>query len=257
MNTFFVDSEFGFSGIAGLAHQVSCGTGNLSPASNWTDASQSNSAPSTANINYVQTQSPHFLLSAETKNSSNSILHGAKEQTDDKQACVVLGNRPGALKQQTTEEKIIIEEQENEDEVNTDLQCGENHKGFSVAESRYEECHGYDNSNMQQEGRALELQSKVVIENADEQSIRFPQKTEDQLQTQSDISHCIGSTLAFPSNSESQCVQQQDVRSEEKSGSSHVNEEVQSECCGNHNLPVSSPPVSPNYPEGMFSLMNL
>merc|ERR1711981_826257 len=60
LNTFFVDSEFGFSGMTGLAHQVTCGVGSLSPASNWPDTSQTTSAPPTANINYVQTENPSF-----------------------------------------------------------------------------------------------------------------------------------------------------------------------------------------------------
>ena len=229
LNTFFVDSEFGFSGMTGLAHQVFCGAGSLSPASTWPETAQMNSAPPTANINYVQTETPPFLM------TRTNVL--ANELTEDKQqTCVIINsNRPSILKQQNAEEKVILEEQEHEEEkptdstlrLKTEFSEEKNIKCSGDTESK-EKCQS--SQDMQQEDIALQLQSKVVIEEADKC------KTENQLQSPSDASFVAESSLEHREG------HQQDLL--KPAASLHVGGEVQSE--SSENIHTLSPPVSPS-----------
>lgn len=229
LNTFFVDSEFGFSGMTGLAHQVFCGAGSLSPASTWPETAQMNSAPPTANINYVQTETPPFLM------TRTNVL--ANELTEDKQqTCVIINsNRPSILKQQNAEEKVILEEQEHEEEkptdstlrLKTEFSEEKNIKCSGDTESK-EKCQS--SQDMQQEDIAPQLQSKVVIEEADKC------KTENQLQSPSDAS------LVAESSLEHREGHQQDLLKPETS--LHVGGEVQSESF--ENIHTLSPPGSPS-----------
>ena len=242
--------------MTGLAHQVTCGAGSLSPASNWPDTSQTNSAPPTANIHYVQTEKPSFPP-LRTNVPAIAFPLGVHDLTDDKQqTCVNVVNRSGILKN-NTEEKVILEEQECEDEKNTDLtQCLNSE--FSVEVNvrasgdteLNEQCQSCNQNNMQQKGTAP-LQSKVVIKETDEQSIRIPQKTEIQQQSQSDVSQCTEpcSVLSADGNMEIQ----PNIVTAKVPCSFQVGGDVQSEYGENmqteyftNNAPICSPPVSPH-----------
>ena len=248
LNTFFVDSEFGFNGMTGLAHQVLPGAGNLSPVSNWTDASQlTSSAPPTANINDVQTQTLSFPSSG-TNIPSNCTLHEGKETIDNQHLCGVVSNRSTVLKQPTTEEKIV-EEPEKEDVINIEMQqcprVGFVGQNTEKDPSDCELSQLHTNNIMHQEAMAPQLQSKVVIKNAEAENIRVSQKTEDQLQTQSDVCRSTEPTEVLTSKNDMNS-QQTDVKNKEFSGSFQIGNEMHSECCGKNSIPTSSPPASPN-----------
>jgi len=254
LNTFFVDSEFGFSGMTGLAHQVFCGAGSLSPASIWPDTAQMSSAPPTANIDYVQTENPPFPP-FRTNGLTTGFPLGVKELTEDKQqTCLAVGSRSSILKQQNSEGTVIYEEQENEEQRTIDLKqrletgvSDENIIKDSGDTELHEECQSCDIHEMQQEGPAPQLQSTVVIEGTDGISIRIPQKTENQLQIQSDES-----CLVFNAE-ESTDLQPNDVQNKEFRCLSQVDRKAQFEYRENmqseyftSNVSTLSPPVSPN-----------
>ena len=243
--------------MTNLAHQVTSGAGSLSPASNWPDTPQTNSAPPTANIHYVQTENPSFPP-LRTNVPAIAFPLGVNDLTDDKQqTCVTVVNRPSIKKQQNTEEKVILEEQENEEEKNTDsTQCLNSE--FSVEinvkasgdKELNEQCQSCNQNNMQQKGMAP-LQSKVVINETDEQSIRISRKTENQLQNQSDVSQYTEPCSVFSADGNME-MQPNIVKNKEVPCSFQVGDDVQSEYGENmqnlyftNDAPICSPPVSP------------
>ena len=257
LNTFFVDSEFGFSGMPGLAHQVFSGTGSLSPASPWPDATQTTSAPSTANINYVQNENPPFPPFI--TNVPTSFPLGVKDLTEDKQqTCLTLASRTGILKQQNTDEKVILEETENEDEKNVDIKerlgselCFKNNIKSSGDTEQNKQCQSFSVDDVQQSEMA-QLQSKVVIEETDGPSIRIFQKTENELQMQSNIPQCTNSSLVSSADSQID-IKPNHMSSNKAPCSLEIDGKVQSEIDENihsesliNNAPMLSPPVSPH-----------
>ena len=103
---------------------------------------------------------------------------------------------------------------------------------------------------MQQKGMTT-LQSKVVINEADEQSIRLPQKTEAQLQSQSEVAKCTEPSLVFSTDNSVEL--QPNIIKNDVPCTFHVGGDVQSENGENmqsvyitNNAPICSPPVSPH-----------
>ena len=243
--------------MPGLAHQVFSGTGSLSPASPWPDATQTTSAPSTANINYVQNENPPFPPFLNNV-SSNSFSHGVKELTEDKQqTCLTLASRSGILKQ-NTDEKVIIEETEAEDEKNVDIKTrlgnqlcfDENLKSSGDTESN-KQCQNISVDDVQQSEMA-QLQSKVVIEETDDPNIRISEKTDNELQIQSDVSQSNNSNLVS-SVDDKMNMKPNDVNKQKAPCFLELDGKVQLENKGSihpenlsDNAPMLSPPVSPN-----------
>ena len=241
--------------MPGLAHQVFTGTGSLSPASPWPDATQTTSAPSTANINYVQNENPPFPPFLNNVSASNFSL-GVKDLTEDKQqTCLTLASRSGILKQQNTEEKTIIEEAEAEDEKNVEtnsrlgnkLSFDDNIKSSGDTEFN-EQCQIISVDDVQQSEMA-QLQSKVVIKETDDTSISISHKTENELQIQSDQSTNSSSVSSVDNRI---IMQPNDVNNKKtpcslaiKEAQSGDTENIHSENLTN-NAPMLSPPASPN-----------
>ena len=243
--------------MPGLAHQVFSGTGSLSPASPWPDATYTTSAPSTANINYVQNETPPFPPFLNNV-SSNSFSLGVKDLTEDKQqTCLTLASKSGILKQ-TTDEKVIIEEIEGEDEKSVDIKtrlgnplCFDDNFKSSGDTELNEQCQSISVDDVQQSEMA-QLQSKVVIQETDDPNIRISQKTENELQIQSDISQHTNSNLVLSADDKMN-MQPNDVNNKKAPCFLELDGQVQSEDKGiihsenlTNNTPMLSPPVSPN-----------